>query len=312
LFNPQISLKAFLLNTRISMEMTNKSSGLNFLNSIEVSKMLGVNVSTVKRWTDEGSLSCNKTIGGHRKFLMAHLADFVEKNKITNPKVEIFSLENETDLRISYNIVRRNYDELIAKTVEYALAGDRDRVQRILNGLYLSQVPLYSIFDDLVTPVMQNLGDSWANNKLRVIEEHIATQTIRDSIIRLQGIIKSSRKIIGKALLINPSQELHDLSLKMVDHILEERGFNVFFSGQITPVKMADEIFTKYQPDRLYISSTFIEDKSQAQKEINKLFKIAGQFNTKIFVGGQGFDDLKIPDSMDIKRLYSFQEVLDS
>ena len=294
------------------MEMTNKSGGLNFLNSIEVAKMLGVNVSTVKRWTDDGSLSCNKTIGGHRKFLMAHLVDFVEKNKIKNPKVEIFSLENEIDLRISYHIVKRNFEELIAHTLEYALAGDRDRVQRIFNGLYLSQLPLYSIFDDLVTPVMQNLGDRWAGNDLSIIEEHIATQTIRDSIIRLQGIIKSNRNIMGKALLINPSQELHDLSLKMVDHILEERGFNVFFSGQITPTDMLENIFKKYQPDRLYISSTFNPDKKQTQKELNKLFKIAAQFNTKIFIGGQGFNDLKIPDSMDIKRLYSFREVLDS
>lgn len=294
------------------MEMTNKSGGLNFLNSIEVAKMLGVNVSTVKRWTDDGSLSCNKTIGGHRKFLMAHLVDFVEKNKIKNPKVEIFSLENEIDLRISYNIVKRNFGELISKTTEYALAGDRDRVQRILNGLYLSQLPLFSIFDNLVTPVLHHLGDKWASEELGIIEEHIASQTIRDSIIRLQGIIKSNRHIIGKALLLNLSQELHDLSLKMIDHILEERGFSVFFSGQITPVAMADDIFAKYQPNRLYISSTFIEDKKQAQKEINKLLKISAQFNTQVFVGGQGFDTLKIPPMQSAIRLFNFKDVFES
>ena len=53
------------------------------LNSEEAARLLGVNVSSIKRWTDEGKLSCIRTAGGHRKFQMSHLADFLKKfNKL--------------------------------------------------------------------------------------------------------------------------------------------------------------------------------------------------------------------------------------
>ncbi|MCB0298451.1 MAG: helix-turn-helix domain-containing protein, partial [Calditrichaeota bacterium] len=46
---------------------------IQHFNSQEAAKILGVNVSTIKRWTDEGKLQCIKSVGGHRKFLMDHL-----------------------------------------------------------------------------------------------------------------------------------------------------------------------------------------------------------------------------------------------
>ena len=41
---------------------------VQYYNSQEVAKILGVNVSTIKRWTDEGKLTCIKTAGGHRPY----------------------------------------------------------------------------------------------------------------------------------------------------------------------------------------------------------------------------------------------------
>ena len=62
-------------------------SNVNYLNSEEAAKVLGVNVSSIKRWTDEGKLECIRTVGGHRKFLMNHLANFAEKNKKKSSKI---------------------------------------------------------------------------------------------------------------------------------------------------------------------------------------------------------------------------------
>ena len=50
-------------------------------NSYQVAELMGVNVSTVKRWTDAGKLNCQKTEGGHRKFHLNDLKDFFKKNK---------------------------------------------------------------------------------------------------------------------------------------------------------------------------------------------------------------------------------------
>ncbi len=57
---------------------------ISYLNSEEAARILGVNVSSIKRWTDNGKLECIQTDGGHRKFQLSHLSKFLEKHKKQN------------------------------------------------------------------------------------------------------------------------------------------------------------------------------------------------------------------------------------
>ena len=50
-------------------------------NSYQIAEIIGVNVSTIKRWTDAGKLNCRKTEGGHRKFHLNDLKSFIKNNK---------------------------------------------------------------------------------------------------------------------------------------------------------------------------------------------------------------------------------------
>ena len=206
--------------------------GMQYFNSEEAGKILGVNVSTIKRWTDEGKLDCIKTAGGHRKFLMEHLAAFLERNRKKMEKVNLFPVENESDLRISHHILKGDFSYLTDYVLKKALTSDIEKIQQVLNGLYLGQYPLHEVYDHLVTPVMHRIGQLWQNGKISIVEEHIASQVIADAIIRLQGIIRLPTKKTGKAFCLNFSNEYHSIALKMVEHILELRGFKVFYTGQ--------------------------------------------------------------------------------
>ena len=164
------------------------------LNSEEAARILGVNVSSIKRWTDEGKLECIRTVGGHRKFDIAQLANFVSRNKKNASKISLFTIENEEDLARNYHILRGDFDFLTAYILENAILGNRDEVQNVLTGLYLSQYPLYQVYDQLLTPVMHRIGDQWLEKTMSISDEHIASQIIRDAIIRLQGIIRVPRE----------------------------------------------------------------------------------------------------------------------
>ena len=170
------------------MEVSSK-----LLNSEEAAHVLGVNVSSIKRWTAEGKLECIRTIGGHRKFQMEHLANFVSRNRKKMAKINIFTLEKAEDLEINYYILKGDFDFLISYLIENAIHARRDEVQNVLTGLYLGQYPLHQIYDRLVTPVLHQIGSQWAERSLSITEEHIAAQIIRDAIIRLQGIIRLPR-----------------------------------------------------------------------------------------------------------------------
>ena len=285
------------------------SESVQYFNSLEAAKVLGVNVSTIKRWTDEGKLECIQSAGGHRKFLMSHLADFLEKNKKKNSKVNLFPIEDETDLQISQHILKGDFEYLITYLQENAFVGNRNRVQQVMNGLYLAQYPLHQIYDHLITPVLYNVGYLWEAGEIAVAKEHLASQTIRDGIIRLQGIIRIPKEKIGNVLCLNFSGELHDIALKMADHVLEARGFNVLFTGQITLLINIEELFDFHKPERVYISSTIVSDPAAVQAEFDQICRISTNYGSFVYVGGQGFNTLNIDNPQVKATLKSFEDV---
>jgi len=285
---------------------------IQYFNSHDAAKMLGVNVSTIKRWTDEGKLECIKSIGGHRKFTMEHFAEFLGKNNKKVSKINVFPIEEDSDLEISHHILKGNFDYLADYVLEQAFLSNRNRVQHVMNGLYLSQYPLHKIYDNLITHVLYKIGDLWESDDKTITEEHIATQTIRDSIVRLQGIIRTPKEITGKALCLNLANEMHDIALKMVDHILELKGFKVLFSGQITPVIKMEKIFETFKPDRIYVSSTIIDNLNFAQLEFDKFCSLSEKYQSSVFVGGQGFDYINHENSIVNSRITTFEELYNS
>lgn len=281
---------------------------VNYFNSKDVAKMLGVNVSSIKRWTDEGKLECIKTAGGHRKFILQHLASFIESHKKDNSRVNLFPLESESDLLISHYILKGNYEYLQKYVIEKAMECQRKKVQQVLNGLYLAQYPLHEIYDKLLTPVFHKIGDHWFKNKISVIQEHFASQAILDCVIRLQGIIKIPTKKIGNAICLNFATDLHDIVLKMVDHILELRGFNVLYAGSNTPLFEIEKVFENFNPERVYISSTVVLDPVIIQQEFDKLCEFSKRYGAKIYIGGVGFDLINYQNQVVEMKLETFKD----
>ena len=282
---------------------------IQYFNSEEAARILNVNVSSIKRWTEDGTLECVKTAGGHRKFTMQHLAKFLEEHKTKTARANLFPIESETDLEINTRILKADFEFLIEFVLEQSRLCHRDRVLRVLNGLYLAQHPMHEIYDRLVTPVLHRNGELWEQGEISIIEEHFSTQTIRDCMIRLQGIIQIPSEKIGTAFCLIMSQELHDLALKMVDHVLELKGYKILFSGQMTPSMKIEKIFEVYKPDRVYISSTIDSDVNLAQAEFDKICYIAQAHNARVIVGGRGFDKIDFSHPAVEKRLGTFQEV---
>ena len=235
-------------------------SNLVHFNTVEAAKILGVNISTIKRWTDSGKLECLRTLGGHRKFTMEQISNFIEKNNNGNNKVNAFPLEKSDDLQLSQWVLKRDFSKLIEYTKNQALLCNRKSISDVLQSLYLAQYPLFTIYDDLVSPVLNQIGDLWNSGIISIIEEHFVSQTMKDCIVRLQSMISLPAKKQGVVMCMSMFDDMHDLGLKMVDHILEYRGYKVLYSGQMTPKIKLNKIFENYNPQRLYISSNFVKD----------------------------------------------------
>ena len=240
---------------------------MKYLNSKEVGMIMGVHVSTVKRWTDAGKLPCYQTPGGHRKFILSHINEFLAKNKKKAKKVNVVELEGIKDRKLIQNIDHGEYKKLIPVFLEQALNADGDRLKTTLTGLYMKQYFLHEIYDTLVLPVMVLIGDMWANNDISVAEEHLATNTIRNAVNTLgEALERKDYKDNSYLLSLALSGDEHDLPLIMTKQILEVNGIPVINCGSNTPAKSIKKLLEKFQPDKIIVSLTYIENKQLAKQ----------------------------------------------
>ena len=85
---------------------------MKYLNSKEVSGILGINISTLKRWTDSGKLGCEKTAGGHRKFTMQHIRDYYKMHS-NSSKSDFLSLDSKDIKRFMVLLISKILSSLL-------------------------------------------------------------------------------------------------------------------------------------------------------------------------------------------------------
>ena len=104
------------------------------------------------------------------------------------------------------------------------------------------------------------------------------------------------------------------LTLKMTSKAgeLRAKGFDVINVGTDTPLKKIKTLFKESNPDRLYISSTVAKDPKSVESDVVKLFVLANSYNTLVFLGGRGFEHVRLPVNGNYKILSSFSELAES
>jgi MerR family transcriptional regulator, light-induced transcriptional regulator len=142
---------------------------------------------------------------------------------------------------------------------------------------------LIDFYDNLLKPVMYEIGQLWAEGKLDIATEHVCSNTAQSLI----GIINERNFKIyrqkAKILICTPNGELHSLGCKVIESLLISKGFKVL---NISPSVQAESVTSYIQeikPDVVFISIS-LDENIKAGKNLVK--KIRSIFSSPILVGG--------------------------
>jgi excisionase family DNA binding protein len=262
---------------------------MKYLNSKEVASVMGVNVSTIKRWTDSGKLDCYQTIGGHRKFLLSHLKNFLKEKINQKLKVNIIQYLNKGEKELVQRIDRIDYKYLRDYLFQLGLQQGVDSIHDVINSLLIKGEPQYRIYDELILNVLNRIGDLWSNNKLSIADEHTMTETIRNVMYRIHSeISKNNVKIPKKVICMTLTNDEHEIPLVMIQSILDEINIPSTNLGPNIPVPEIESKIQVVNPTHLIISSNYVLDTDTFNSEISRLIQFCHKKDIEILIGGSG------------------------
>ncbi|KAB2922996.1 MAG: helix-turn-helix domain-containing protein [Bacteroidetes bacterium] len=266
-------------------------SGL--LSTAEVSTMLKVNESTVKRWTDKGSLKCIKTPGGHRKYKMKDVVEFMDTfaydvSELLAPgKEQLSAITVSTD----YAILSKDYDVLAEMLYNNVLEGNRENTFQFLSLLYANRISQTDIFDRILFPAFFRIGVKWMNGEIGVEQEHLASNTAMHAVMKLQEHVVKKPKHGGIALLGCLEEEYHEMGIACVNAVLEAGGWSTYYLGANVPTESFIDAVENYVPDLICVSSLTPRSKRWLVEQCGALRETALIIGAKLVVGGAAASD---------------------
>ena len=204
-----------------------------------------------------------------------------------NPKIlSVLAAQNPEDIRRREEASRKSIKQLYKKLTD----GDINSCVQIYDD-YIKIFNSADFFDKILKPVMYQIGDEWANNKISIATEHVASNVAQTlvKIIMDKGTTSGNKK---KILLCVPVGEEHHLGCDVIETFLTSKGYKVFNMGTSIPSESVLHFIEHNKLDLVMVSIT-LEDNLKAGQRLVK--KIKDNFKVPIVVGGYALEQEKIP-----------------
>ena len=209
-------------------------------------------------------------------------------------------IDYRNDPKILSALALHNPDD-IEKREESTKKSKQILYKKLTDGDIKSSVKIYEeyikifnsadFFDKILRPVMSKIGDDWANNRISIATEHVASnvaQTLVKIIMdQVTGMVNKK-----KILVCVPIGEEHHLGCDVLETYLSIKGFKVYNMGTSIPTESILSFIESNKPDVILVSIT-LEDNIPAGQRLVK--KIKEQYNIPILIGGFALQSKKIP-----------------
>lgn len=217
--------------------------------SNQVAQALGVGVSSVKRWTDEGRLESTRTLGGHRRYTVEAVHRFARSKGL--PLDQLPVVEAPPDPKIE----ELSSQQIRAELLEALKEGDASLARQLIAYPVSTLADRTSYLDRVVGEAMRMIGEGWAEGSWSVDQEHRASYIVSDVLDRMRPSAPASAKGKRRAVLATPPGELHDLPLRMIRLVLEWSGWTSDYYGADVPWGALEYAVSRQNPDLLVLSA---------------------------------------------------------
>ena len=256
-------------------------TGSTYVSTNGVAKALGVSVSTVKRWVDDGVLPAHKTAGGHRKLLLADVLDLARRGDLPNADLSQL-LESKRGGKVA------DASELADEMHRSLVSGDAEKVRMLIVGSYRRGLSIEALADQAIAPAMCKIGHEWKTGRIDVMEEHRASQLCAAALYELKALVeeraaKDRPVAVGGA----PERDYSMLPTLLAQMVLLDAGWQSINLGPNTPFKSLEKAIHDLRPRLLWLSVSHLDSEDDFLTGYRELYRQAEKAGVAVAIGGR-------------------------
>jgi DNA-binding transcriptional MerR regulator/methylmalonyl-CoA mutase cobalamin-binding subunit len=171
----------------------------------------------------------------------------------------------------------------------------------------LVDLPQPKFITEVISPLLDKIGDMWKDGDIRVVNEHISSAVIRKILTFLidNNSVPTNAPLI---LIATPKGQLHELGALIVGVIASADGWNVTYIGPNLPGEEIAAAIEKLHPKIIALSIMYPSDDFTLDREMIKLKSLLDN-GSKIIAGGRSVEAYKKAlESMNAQIINSIQE----
>lgn len=216
-----------------------------FLTTSQVAQLLSVHPSTVKRWCNDGDLAVDKTDGGHRRIHLRDVLALAGERGIPTFLNHFTPYEGHVWTAFSRAIGEGDFSRIHSLAMGWLTRGHMRRLGALFFQLGRHpEVRFVDVVDRGIRGFMAEVGETWRAGRLRVGEEHMATEVLVETLIRLRAArdaddvpARGDDAPAPVAVVGSMEGDRHHIGSLCARHLLETRGWDVYFLGSDVPVE---------------------------------------------------------------------------
>jgi excisionase family DNA binding protein len=251
----------------------------------QVARAIGVSESTLKRWCDRGLISMTKTAGGHRRMELDAVVRFLRDSGHEIVEPELLGLPAAVG-QTGWTLNRA------CERISSALvAGEESVVRQVVFDLLLAGHTVTAIFDDVLAPVMHQIGEKWACGEAAVYQERRACEICMRLLHELRSTTASIEAASPTAIGGTIEHDIYTIPATMAEVLLRSIGWMATGIGTNLPFDTMRKAISETRPRLCWLSVSFIRDEKAFVAGINNLFLAAHEFGSALAIGGQAVSE---------------------
>jgi MerR family transcriptional regulator, light-induced transcriptional regulator len=258
---------------------------VRYVSTAQVAVALGVSVTTVKRWVDDGVLPAHRTPGGHRKLLLHDVVRCVRDGNL--PQGDMTSL-----LPAAAKWNAATPDDFRATFLAAVPTGDTSAIRHAIVGAHRAGLPMEAVADQIISPGMVHLGALWADGDVDVEHEHRISQAVVSALYEIKTELERNAESQRPVALGGAPEHDHASTPSLLARlVLLESGWDAIDLGPHTPTSALAKGITEHKPRLVWVTVTHLQDMEKFVRDHSAFFEIAEDAGVAVALGGRGLTD---------------------